>query len=155
MRLALENCATDSLTFFGLRDCKVDDESFAGMLGALMVHSRLNILDLDDTALDINTYKKLALFLRWSFTELSYLYLNNTTIDDQGLDLDVLIIALAGKSKLQTVDLSRNSAITPIGLRAFSTLLKSPNCNLETLNIYSSNVHVESIIAFASALANN
>jgi len=84
---------------------------------------------------------------------LRYLNLNCNDIDDAGVA--VLTYALMHNSMLQTLCLCGNTGITTRGLQTLSTLLQTPNFNLEKLNLSHNNFGDDGALIFANALANN
>ena len=131
--LILRSCASKSLTFFGIRNCDMEDESFIELIEAVSLHSKLESLDFSSNDYDRSRYVELARILRMSFVNLQHLYLGDNIICDVGST--ALALALANKKLLRTFDLGGNA----IGSQGTSSLsIALTNCmHLHTLDLNS------------------
>eukprot|EP00579_Thalassiosira_antarctica_P031078 CAMPEP_0202033884 /NCGR_PEP_ID=MMETSP0905-20130828/66276_1 /ASSEMBLY_ACC=CAM_ASM_000554 /TAXON_ID=420261 /ORGANISM="Thalassiosira antarctica, Strain CCMP982" /LENGTH=476 /DNA_ID=CAMNT_0048597797 /DNA_START=166 /DNA_END=1596 /DNA_ORIENTATION=- len=153
LSLAIGGCSK-SLTRFALslyEDRRIGDVELVDIIVSLSMHPQLEKLGFS-AIFGRNESMALATLLRWTTIELQSLDLNNNEIDDEGLE--ALVGALANGNKLRKLILC-NNFIRARGWRAISTLLASPNCNLEQVFFTDNRINDEGAVIFASVLANN
>jgi len=92
--------------------------------------------------------------LQDSNLDLVKLNLSSNSIDDEGIQL--LVPLLSNMTSLTHLTLENNYSVTPAGWQLLIGYLQSPNFTLEELHFFNeSNLHEETLVAFASALAHN
>ena len=96
-------------------------------------------------ALSINQQSLVSLSLQCSW--------GGVSIGDDGLR--ALALGLSRNSHLQTLNLSRNGAITASGLRSLKEYLQSPSCALKELYLYGINIGNKGAQALAHSLLGN
>ena len=151
--LALGSCTHKSLQKVELEDNNISDEGMVDIITALSMHPNLEYLDLDGNCLRKNGCVALSTLLQCSATELQYLYISRNEINDEGIK--ALVPALATCSRLQSLGIGNNPAITTRGWQRFATVLESPNSNLEVLGVTNNNIDDEAVATFANAIENN
>mmetsp|Transcript_26470 Transcript_26470/g.48708 ORF Transcript_26470/g.48708 Transcript_26470/m.48708 type:complete len:486 (+) Transcript_26470:181-1638(+) len=128
------------------------DGQLVDIIASLSMHPQLQELQLNGTNIGRIESIALATLLPWTTTELHTLDLSNNDIDDEAVE--ALMSALANGNKLRKLILC-NNFIRARGWRAISTLLASPNCNLEQVFFTDNRINDEGAVIFASVLANN
>ena len=146
--LALAIGSFNSLTELSLIHANIADEGLVDIITALSRHPNMKTLNLDGNQLQSNGCKALS-NLR---IELSTLDISNNEINDEGIDS--LVPALKS-SRLETLGLCGNPAITLKGWQQLATILESPNSNLKDLSLVGNNVGDDALAAFVDALKNN
>ena len=71
-----------------------------------------------------------------------------------GGQLALVVEALRGNQTLKVLDLQSN-IIGNAGCQALATLLRDPNCNLHTLNLFNNRIGIEGTIIIVNSLSNN
>ncbi len=66
-----------------------------------------------------------------------------------------LVAGLVSNTSLRTLDLSRNSSITAVGLSHFKQYLEAPTCSLQVLGIYSINIGDDGALALVDVMTHN
>jgi len=134
----------------------INDELAGTLASALRTNTKLKKLNLTNNY-RIRPGGWLTFFntLRNSTLSLEELCLSGNLIDDNGATS--IANASASLCSLKVLRLSCNRFISPVGLRAISTLLQQPNSCLSELNVYvnDSAVNDEEVVNFANLLVGN
>ena len=152
LSLTLGGCSK-SLKIFRIRESDLQDGNVVDIITALSMHPQLTELRLSNVHMGRNECMALATLLRRTTTKLEDLLISSNDIDDEGVE--VLVHTLASHNKIKGLNLSSNQTITITGWAAVATLLESPGCNLEKLDVSFNNFGDEGALLFAKALANN
>ena len=150
LSLALGDCS--QLKNINISENIIGIGQLVNIITALSMHPQLERLDLTWMDIDRNECTALSTLLRCTTTQLQKLNLHGNNIDDDGIEL--LLPALC-EHTLQELKLGYNHLITIIGWKAVSTLLETPDSNLETLNISFNNIGDDEARIFANALKSN
>lgn len=144
---ALANCS--KLETLELCGNNIGDEGVESLLPALSGMKHLRVLDLSFTMLTtLRGFKVIS-----NCKDLGELNLSDNNLNDEGID--ILVCALKCLSLLR-LDLSYNDGISSEGWKLVSTLLNSPTCKLEELQVSRGNfIEDEEIATYANALINN
>jgi len=151
LALAIAECNT-SLNEVVFSSNQIGSENIVDIITALSMHPQLNRIVLDGMNIGRNPCTALSTLLRCSTTNLQSLSLNDNDIDDDGIKS--LSQSIRG-SKLQELNLAGNRSISTRGWKAVSSLLATPNCCLERLDISDNNIGDDEALLFADALASN
>ena len=151
--LEIGSSSHKSLQKLDLQNNNISEEGMVDIITALSMHPHLEYLDLDENRLRKNGCVALATLLQCSATELQYLLISSTEINDDGME--ALVPALANCNHLMELYLFNNPSITTRGWQRFATILEAPNSNLEVLDMLQNNIDDEAATMFAGALANN
>jgi len=122
------------------------------IITALSTHPQLKRIDFSGMNIGGVSCIALSTLLRCSTTNLQLLDLGNCGIDDEGIES--LSQSIRG-IKLQKLKLTGNRSITTRGWKAVSSLLATPSCCLERLDISYNNIGDNEALLFADALASN
>lgn len=145
---------TTELHTLDLSNNDIDDEAVEALMSALANGNKLRKLNLScNPFITTRGWRAVSTLLTSPNSKLQSLKLNNNDIDDEGVE--ALVDALANGNKLRTLSLVSNPSITTRGWRAVSTLLKSPNSDLEELLLERNGIGDEGAVIFEVALANN
>ena len=149
LSLAIGSCSK-SLKTFELGGTRIRDGQLVDIITSMSIHPQLMELVFMGMNIGRNECTALSTLLRCTTTQLQKLNFHGNNIDDDGIEL--LLPALR-RHTLQELKLGYNRSIT--GWKAVSTLLETPNSNLEMLNVNNNGIGDEGALVFANALTNN
>ena len=153
LALAIGECNTSLHTVtVRIYGNEIQSGNIVDIITALSMHPQLKRIDL--SGMDVGGVSCIALstLLRCSTTHRQLLDLGNCGIDDEGIES--LSQSIRG-IKLQKLKLTGNQSITTRGWKAVSSLLATPNCCMERLDISYNNIRDNEALLFADALASN
>ena len=154
LALAIGSSKNRSLQKVSLNGCLISDEGSVEIITSLSMHPSLQSLWWTENRLGKNGCTALATLLRCSATRLKFLNLDNSGINDEGIE--ALVPALKGSSNLQTLYMNDNPSITPRGWQTFASILEASNSNhLTILSVQRNNIDDQAATLFANALVNN
>jgi Ran GTPase-activating protein (RanGAP) involved in mRNA processing and transport len=152
LSLAIGSCSK-SLTTFELGNTEIRDGQLVDIVAALSMHPQLTTLNFTGMSIGRNECTALSTLLRCTTTQLETLNLCNNLIDDEGVEC--IVNALTNVNTLKELHLGSNRSFTIRGWRLVSTLLETPGCKLETIDIENNNIGDDVAQLFANTLANN
>ena len=126
------------------------------LLHALNIHPQLEELDVSHIypELGINDCTALSTLLRHTITNLQRLILDCNCINDEGLG--IIVNGLSHGSMLKDLFIvGHDQYITSNGWKSLATLLETPSCMIESIEMESNDVGDNGALAFANALTNN
>jgi len=139
---------------------KVGNVGVTALGGLLSNMSTLNALQMsrmaystDSDSITSQGWVSLFTSLQDSNLNLVNLTLQNNNISDEGLQQ--LVRLASSMTSLKELNLGLNFTVNPIGWQALTGYLQSPSCALEDLHIDNNDVNDDTVVAFASALAQN
>jgi Ran GTPase-activating protein (RanGAP) involved in mRNA processing and transport len=156
LALALNKRQQKTLTRFVLVRNHLDDEGLVAITSSLIGYP-LETLSVAKNLIGREGCVSLGLIATSAALHLKNVWVSNVSMSGNDFDdesLQILAVALANTTTLQTLTLSENSSITAAGLRALSSLFRSA-CPVETLHLEDMNIGDDGAEALTAALAGN
>ncbi len=149
----LGESSRESFTRLHFSRCNLSDEGFTEIVTALSIQPQLEELYFEGNNIGSMGCIALGATLRgWQTSNLRILDLDNSAIDDQGLEA---LIAGITNTTLKQLMLSHNTMITGAGLRSLRNYFQSESCTLSKLALYGIDFGDEGAVALAEGLTRN
>jgi len=140
-----------TITALSFRSITIANKFGGSLIEGLQAHLSLKRLEIEYGRLGSIGLTAVGKVLSHTNSKLKDIRLSNCYLNDE--DMRYLSGALLGNSRLNKLDIERNSQITSVGWRALSTVIQHPNCKLTKLSLSWNDITDEGAIIVGGALS--